>query len=115
MVNSQTDLFARMYYDYSDLYGLTAPYNSNRLWFHDYSMDTVKNKIDEFIANKEFKVFAMHGTANTSDLEYVDNVREILNYIISKGSENIEIVTWSYIYDNFKSSNFEERLKALEN
>lgn len=114
VVNSQTDLFARMYYDYSDLYGLTAPYNSNRFWYHDYPMSTIKNKIDEFVVNKEFKIFAMHGSSNTSDLEYVDNLREIINYIISKGSENIEIVTWSYVYNTFKSSELEERLKALE-
>lgn len=56
----------------------------------------------------------MHGSDSTDDLEHIDHVRELLDYIISKGTDKIEITTWANVYDTFGSTVLEERIKTLE-
>lgn len=111
------DNYSRKYFDYSDLHGLdtSVQYHKPRLWYHDYStIENVKNWVDTTISKKEFTVLAMHGSDDTKDLEQVDNLKQILEYIISKGSDKIEITTWAKVYDKFKSTKLEERIKVLE-
>jgi len=111
------DNYSRKYFDYSDLHGLdtSVQYHKPRLWYHDYStIENVKNWVDTTIGKKEFTVLAMHGSDDTKDLEQVDNLKQILEYIISKGSDKIEITTWAKVYDKFKSTKLEERIKVLE-
>lgn len=57
---------------------------------------------------------AMHGSDNADDLEHIDHVRELLQYIISKGTDKIVFTTWADVYDTFGSTVLEERIKALE-
>ena len=109
------DNWSRKYYDYSDRNGLNTSkaYWHPRWWFHDVNMDSAKEYIDDAIRNKTFIVAAMHGTDDPNDLEYVDNVKKLLQYIISKGEDSIKITTWSYVYDTFKSSVLEEKIKKM--
>lgn len=57
---------------------------------------------------------AMHGTDDTSDLEHITHLRELLEYMMSKGKDKLEFVTWAYVYDNFGTTKLEKRIKALE-
>lgn len=110
------DNWSRKYFDYSDQNGVSSSkaYYHPRWWFHDYTMDGAKSYVDTAITNKSFVVVAMHGSDRTDDLEHIDHVRELLQYIISKGSDKIKITTWAKVYDKFKSTKLEERIKVLE-
>lgn len=57
----------------------------------------------------------MHGTDDASDLEYIDNFKQIIQYILSLGNDKAEIVTWSYVHDKFGITALEKRITALEN
>lgn len=110
------DNWSRKYYDYSDQNGLSSSkaYYHPRWWYHDYTMDGAKSYVDNAIKNKSFIVVAMHGSDSTSDLEHINNLRELLEYMIAKGTDNLEITTWAKVYDKFESTKLEERIKALE-
>lgn len=110
------DNWSRKYYDYSDQNGLQSSkaYYHPRWWHHDYTMDGAKKYVDNAISNKSFVVMAMHGSDNADDLEHIDHVRELLQYIISKGTDKIVFTTWADVYDTFGSTVLEERIKALE-
>lgn len=110
------DNWSRKYYDYSDQNGLQSSkaYYHPRWWYHDYTMDSAKNYVDNAIKNKSFIVVAMHGSDSTSDLEHINNLRELLEYMIAKGTDNLEITTWAKVYDKFGSTELEERIKSLE-
>lgn len=110
------DNWSRKYYDYSDQNGLQSSkaYYHPRWWYHDYTMDGAKNYVDNAIKNKSFIVVAMHGSDSTSDLEHINNLRELLEYMIAKGTDNLEITTWAKVYDKFGSTKLEERIKSLE-
>lgn len=110
------DNWSRKYYDYSDQNGISSSkaYYRPRWWHHDYTMDGAKKYVDNAISNKSFVVMAMHGSDNADDLEHIDHVRELLQYIISKGTDKIVFTTWAKVYDKFGSTKLEERIKALE-
>ena len=110
------DNWSRKYYDYSDQNGISSSkaYYRPRWWHHDYTMDGAKKYVDNAISNKSFVVMAMHGSDNADDLEHIDHVRELLQYIISKGTDKIVFTTWADVYDKFGSTKLEERIKALE-
>lgn len=110
------DNWSRKYYDYSDQNGISSSkaYYRPRWWHHDYTMDGAKKYVDNAISNKSFVVMAMHGSDNADDLEHIDHVRELLQYIISKGTDKIVFTTWADVYDTFGSTVLEERIKALE-
>lgn len=110
------DNWSRKYFDYSDQNGVSSSkaYYHPRWWFHDYTMDGAKSYVDTAITNKSFVVVAMHGSDSTDDLEHIDHVRELLQYIISKGTDKIVFTTWADVYDTFGSTVLEERIKALE-
>ena len=106
------DNWSRKYYDYSDQNGLQSSeaYYHPRWWYRDYTMDGAKNYVDDAIKNKSFIVVAMHGSDSTSDLEHINNLRELLEYMIAKGTDNLEITTWAKVYDKFGSTKLEERI-----
>lgn len=110
------DNWSRKYYDYSDQNGISSSkaYYHPRWWYHDYTMDGAKNFVDNAIKTKSFIVVAMHGSDSTSELEHINNLRELLEYMIAKGTDNLEITTWAKVYDKFKSTKLEERIKVLE-
>lgn len=110
------DNWSRKYYDYSDQNGLSSSkaYYHPRWWYHDYTMDGAKKYIDDAIKNKSFVVVAMHGSDSAGDLEHINNFRELLEYMIAKGADNLKITTWAKVYDKFESTNLEERIKSIE-
>lgn len=109
-------ILARNNYFYADL---TATNNINieQYWnrrnFLDSGVANIKSLIDNYVAgtgtqpHSKWLNFASHGTADTS----LSDIEEIIDYCLAN---NIQIVTWKYLYDHFKSSKLEERIKNLE-
>ena len=109
---------ARNNYFYADLTatGITPVIEQyfNRRNFLDYGFNDIKTLIDNYISGtgtqpySKWLNFASHGTKDTS----LQDIETIIDYCLSN---NIQIVTWNYLYNTFKSSQLEERIKALEN
>lgn len=120
---------ARPYYRYTDL----TDYNNtgveqylSRRCFLTTDNTTNKANIDTFISQGQLNrggdltyygkyrwlPIASHGV---NDNITIDILTELLDYIIAKGVNVIEIVTYKYLFDNFSSSKLEKRLLALEN
>ena len=109
------DDWSRRYYDYSDRNGLSSSkqYWNQRWWFHDWStVENVKRRIDGHVSGKKFIVAAMHGSDDPSDLEHIDNVRQIVEYIKSKG-DAVEITTWAHVYDTFGTTRLDKRIDEI--
>lgn len=107
---------ARNNYLYADL---TAVYYTNveQYWnrrnFLDSGVNSIKSLIDNYVSGtgtqpySKWLNFASHGTNTTS----ISEIAEIIDYCIDRG---VQIVTWKYLYDHFKSSYLEERIYNLE-
>jgi peptidoglycan/xylan/chitin deacetylase (PgdA/CDA1 family) len=87
----------RKYYKYSNAYGVSSQYNKSRIWFFDITVESMKTIIDKAVAEKQWFVLSAH---NFKEMPKEDLI-EILNYINAKDKENIEVVNWNYIYENF--------------
>ena len=107
-------------YEYSDLYGesyeglegLSSVYSR---WggpgLHDFNdMQEIKNYIDQLIRDKDWTAFHFQGLSNVS----IETMTEVLDYIQSKGSDKVEIVTYSKMYDRFaeKESSIKNTVKT---
>lgn len=111
---------ARIYYKYADLTAnnfvsgqdlrhIEQFYNSRT--FTDGGVDFMKSKIDAMVSQGSgWLNMASHGT-NNHNTPSIDAFREIFQYAIDNG---FTFVTWGEMYDKFKSSKLEERIKALE-
>ena len=109
-------LIARNNYLYADL---TASNDTNieqyynRRNFLTDSVANIKTLIDNYISGNgnqpysKWLNFASHGTVETS----IDDIEEIIDYCLAN---NIQIVTWNYLYNHFKSSELEKRIENLE-
>lgn len=95
-------------YDYSDLYGepydgiegLSSVYyrwGGNGLYDFNNDSQEIKDYIDQLVQDKEWAVLGFQGLSDIS----IETLREILDYINSKGSDTIEIVTYNNMYDRF--------------
>lgn len=108
----------RKYYKYSNAYGVSPQYKKKRTWF-SYASDKVafaKAEIDRAIQNKEWIVFAAHSFNEISQ----EDMSEVLRYIKSKSANEIAVVNWNYIYENFGEYTGPQvptaaALKAVEN
>lgn len=108
---------ARNNYFYADLTGYNN-HNIEQYWnrrnFLDDGVSAIETLIDNYVNNtgtqpySKWLNFASHGTSDTS----LQDIETIIDYCLSN---NIQIVTWNYLYNNFKSSQLEERIKNLEN
>ncbi len=92
-----TDIFARAFYRYSDLYGeekYGEPYYHRRFWLGN-CLDTYDEVIANAVEKKEWVVFYLH------DLKEVESetLREILRYIKSLPEDAVETVTYKTLYD----------------
>lgn len=113
--DARLDNWSRRYYDYSDQNGLSSSkqYWNPRVWFGDLkTIDAVKEQVDSQVAGKRFIVAAMHGSDDPSSMEYVDNVRQIVEYIKGKG-DAAEITTWAHVYDTFGTTRLDKRIDAI--
>ena len=89
----------RKYYKYSNAYGVSPQYKKKRTWL-SYANDKyafAKATIDDAIAKKEWVVFSAH---SFNEAPYED-LNKILTYIKEKGTQQVEVVNWNYIYTNF--------------
>ena len=63
----------------------------------DLKLEGAKAYIDSAISNKKAIILWMHDFSELSKSDLAD----LLSYIESNGKENVEVVTWKYVYDNF--------------
>lgn len=94
-------------YDYSDLYGepydglegLSSVYNR---WggpgLRDFNdAQEIRTYIDQLIQNRSWSVLYFQGLSDVS----TETLSEVLDYISSKGTDEIEIVTYNKMYNRF--------------
>jgi len=119
--DERTEKWARMYYKYSDRYGLVEPYNHPRMSIAKTALNTVKAKIDEIVANKTWNGFHCHGINNQDGTAiYANGFREaefrtVLDYIktyVDAGT--LAVVPYGFVYKTFGVSKLEARLSLLE-
>jgi hypothetical protein len=94
-----SDKWARQYYLYSDLYGMSEykePYYHQRYWLAN-SINDYEQMIDKAIKNKQWISFYFHDTSEVS----IEEIEAILSYINSKSDDKIEIKTYKELYDQF--------------
>ena len=101
---SVLDKWVRANFEYSDLYGDTPEYYYPRIGL---SSNTTA-EISDIAESGGWKIFFGHSIKDTDDESIL---RTALQYC---KDNNIEVVTYGYIYDNFSSTEFNERLKNLE-
>ena len=109
--------YGRIYYQYGDL---TAFNNHNveqffnERIFTDSGVADMKSKIDAMATQGHgWLNMASHGTptGNASNKLTISDFREIFQYAKDRG---FTFVTWNTMYEKFKSSKLEKRVKALE-
>lgn len=108
MGSSESARWVYSTYDYSDLYG--EPYDGiegfssvyNRwggIGLYEFNNDAqeLKTYIDQLIQNRNWAVLSFQGLSDVS----IETMSEVLDYIKSKRSDTIEIVTYNQLYDRF--------------
>lgn len=98
--------YSMIYYDYSDLYGISPQYHMGRTQTIFESGETDQQladrmiaKIDDAIANKKWLRMWCHGESEVS----IAALRIVFQYIQTKITEGkVEFITWSQGYDKFK-------------
>lgn len=100
--------YCREYYDYSDGLGTSPQYTLTRQFVHNFStVEDFKKWIDKCCEKPGFYPICTHGSESVND-----NMDEILDYILNK--DNCECTTYKDVYDQFRSTLLENRIKALE-
>ena len=100
--------YCREYYDYSDGLGISPQYTLTRQFVHNFStVEDFKKWIDKCCEKPGFYPICTHGSESVND-----NMGEILDYILNK--DNCECTTYKDVYDQFRSTALENRIKALE-
>jgi hypothetical protein len=100
--------YCREYYDYSDGLGTSPQYTLTRMFVHNFStVEDFKKWIDKCCEKPGFYPICTHGSESVND-----NMDEILDYILNK--DNCECTTYKDVYDQFRSTLLENRIKALE-
>lgn len=100
--------YCREYYDYSDGLGISPQYTLTRMFVHNFStVEDFKKWIDKCCEKPGFYPICTHGSESVND-----NMDEILDYILNK--DNCECTTYKDVYDQFRSTVLENRIKALE-
>lgn len=94
--DSRTDLFARTYYKYSDLYGEKGygePYYHPRIWI-SHILNSYEEFFQETVSTKSWRVIYFHDLNEISE----DQLRAILNVVKSYDTNQLEVVNYSQIY-----------------
>lgn len=93
----RTDLFARTYYQYSDLYGEKAygePFYHPRTWV-THILDSYEKFIQQTVNTKTWRVIYFHGLNEISE----EQLRAILSTVKSYDVSQLEAVNYSQIYN----------------
>lgn len=102
----------RKYFEYADDVGISTQYNLKRTFFNTYTdLDSIKAKIDVQASTAGFYPYCFHGTETLASIE---NLTEIIDYIIAKG-DSVAFATYASVYDSIGTTVLEKRLSALEN
>lgn len=103
----RTDVWVKLLFDYSDLYGIEEPYNHARASV-TATVENFKAVIDRAVTNKTFVPMLFHQPP-----EYLE---ELIDYAIEKGAV---ICNYAYVYDTYGSTaekvELENKVKTLEN
>ena len=101
----RTDVWVRLFFDYSDAYGVAEPYNHYR--FSGSSEADYKNAVDNAITQKRFMPLLFHSAPDFLD--------DLVDYIEEQGGQ---IVTYADVYDTYGSNaetvDILRRITALE-
>ncbi len=92
-----TDLFAKTFYQYSDLYGNAdagEPYYHRRIWLGN-CLDSYERIIEDAIREKKWVVLYFH------DLKEIntEKLQEILTYVNTISEKDAEVITYKSMYD----------------
>lgn len=87
----------RKYYKYSDAYGVSPQYKISRLCVSGRNIEDLKRIVKKAADNNAWQVLFAH---NFSEISRAD-LKELLDFI--KKSENIDLVTYKYMYDKYGS------------
>lgn len=102
----RTDAWMRLFFDYSDLYGIEEPYNHARVSLST-GLEGYKATIDEAVADKKFAPLLFHACP--------DYMSELIDYAISKGAV---VCNYATVYDTFGSTqemvSLNSRISAIE-
>lgn len=103
--DQRTDEWVRLFYDYSDAYGVEAPYNHFR--FSGTTYEDYKGAVDKAIADKTFCPLLFHQPA--------DWLETLIDYAIEQGAV---ISNYADVYDTYGSTvdmvELESRISAIE-
>ena len=84
--------------DYNSMPNYSSVYYGWRNWIGNYNgASGVNEYIDDLIRMKEWDVFFFHDEAEVS----LDTLSTMLDYINSKGTDKIEVVTYSAMYNKY--------------
>ena len=98
------DKWVRANFDYSDLYGNTPDYYYPRRGMN--SIEQVKGVIDEAINNKTWKILYTHQVKDKTVKDGTSN-EEVLRAALQYWKDNnVQVVPYKYIYDNFSSKQY---------
>ena len=95
-------------YDYSNQ-GTAINYSHNREYLNK-PVNTIKNIISNAITNKRWVQFYGHTLSGQEGYISESNLREILQYC---KDNNVDIVTYSYIFDNYSSTKLENMINNI--
>lgn len=95
--DSRTDLFARSYYQYSDLYGEKAygePFYHSRTWV-THILDSYEKFLQQTVSTKSWRIIYFHGFNEISE----EQLRALLSAVKSYDESQLETVNYSQIYN----------------
>lgn len=105
------NFWCQKYYNYSDRYGLQKNYQKTR---HYWGVPLERNlqALENIKNNKGWLPFMCHTLDNEGGYSNETTLRTLLEYC---RDNNINVVTYNYIFENYTSSALEKRIQALEN
>lgn len=105
------NFWCQKYYNYSDRYGLPKNYQKTR---HYWGVPLERNLevLQNIKNNKGWLPFMCHTLDNEGGYSNETTLRTLLNYC---RDNNINVVTYNYIFENYTSSALEKRIQELEN
>jgi len=94
------------YYDYSDVYGIAPNYNHQRFYWGTTEANNIA-QLNSAKNNKTWVSFMCHTLNDEATYGNETMLRNLLQYC---KDNDIEVVTYSYIFDNFTSSKLEKMI-----
>ncbi len=89
------DQVARKYYKYSDRYGTSLQYKSQRTYMKGKKIEYLQAILNRAAANNEWSILFAHDFSEISS----NDLKKLLQFIDT--TDNLECVTYKYMYENF--------------